>query len=171
MVKERKPQTGSTNLDSSRYYELPITSQDSLTRSVTHKIIVPDPPVPLPYEARRRIREVPQVATWKAGNPLKKDFKTTHETSYTDPASRIDEPGFESSFSSLKAEEMRHLAQNSAIDKLNRVAKHRFGSCSNLFKAVCISHFCLQFDASIIFFNVYHTVQKIHWRFNFSART
>ena len=149
MVKERKPQTGSTNLDSSRYYELPITSQDTLTRSITHKIIVPDPPAPLPYEYKRRLREVPKLATWKAANPLKSDFNTTHETSYTDPASRAVEPGFESSFSSLKAEEMRHLAQNAAIDKLNRVAKNRFGSISNLFKAVRV----WQLDRSTLLFN------------------
>lgn len=141
MVKERKRQTGSTNLDSSRPLDILASmgqsNYDSENfRSTTHKLVVPDPPVFVAYDYTQHQRTIPKTSTWKSGNPVLREYSTIQEESYINPTDQAAGEVDPNLAVSLKADEKRRNAQNMAVDKLNRVSKLRFGSCEKMFKAV-----------------------------------
>lgn len=137
MVRERKHQ-GTTNLDVSKSLDNLHGTGGMWTKSLTHKTLIPDLPVHIPYDYESKKKPIPFTATWKEEDlPVARTVSTVHEDFVVPSSLNVNQDGRIIPIEhQLTAEESRRAAENASIEKLIRASKYRYGSAANLFRSV-----------------------------------
>lgn len=96
MVKERKPQGGTSNLsarrttpfipDATKTTSDELWARKSTYRSPTHQLIAPDL-LSVPTIVSEKQRTIDSTSVWNGKPPYSRDFSTTYDASYIDPSS------------------------------------------------------------------------------------
>lgn len=136
MVKERKAQTGATNLSARSGTSISLSSQNSastgkLTREWAHTMIAPED-----YKKKSEepsANQLKLMATWKPVEMYKRDFSTTHKEDYR---LHEDEPTHKmaaaKSTEQIAAENLEKRDQEAAVDTMCGLGKDLLLSSSSL---------------------------------------
>lgn len=130
MVKERKIQSGATNISAR---DGTLHKLGDFHRSPSHKLIAPG--VYKPPTNNELVRDISITAVWKKDcKPVDSDFHTVHTDSFRDP-STIPPRHFKiKSLAETEAEVVQVKRQDQAMDKFLRMSKKVYGTTAGMFK-------------------------------------
>ena len=162
MVKERKAQTGATNL--SARSEILSTKKDTVpvafTRSWTHKLISPDVYQPKDTD-HSNDRKIENTATWLPLAIHRRDFNSTTSTSYSDPRTVPVKVRKIRTTKEIEDDDARAAKQRESVEALSKLARKCYGTTGAMLKSV-ISSPLLQYN--VINFVYYSSTRKVATR-------
>lgn len=144
MVRERKPQTGATNLNSSRSEasldHAPSIANNSkstastFTRSWAHTMISPDEYAKNNLEETRRTLKM--TATWKPAEVYRRDFQTVHSSSYKEHQESNNNNHMAKTTEEIAAENVQRKQREDAVDNMCKLVRTSYGTVASMLRSV-----------------------------------
>lgn len=152
MVRERKHQTGASNLSARTENTATVVSandsKSTFTRAWAHTMIAPDEYKRKALEETRR--ELKLSATWKPKEIYKRDYQTVHTESYTDFKDiKVEERFQPKSLEQIAAENARARKRQEAVDNMCHLVRNAYGTVATMLRTVSayfIPHFLYRYD-------------------------
>lgn len=143
MVKERKLQTGSSNLsargscDMSMSKTMPGSNKKLFQKSYTHKLICPDE-YPPAVRSGTHDRHIEKSAIWRPADLYRRDFQTIHRASFLDPQKQKPptEMAAEKSLAEIDGANRLREKQVTALEQLVLFTKEHYGTSAAMMKRV-----------------------------------
>jgi hypothetical protein len=147
MVKERKPQTGASNLNSSRLTSTKNgkpANESNFVRTLSHRVIASEKHAK-PNTTNKKERTIKGAATWGPSEVYERDFTSTHHASYLNPIGIADDPH---KFRSLTTEQIatqneENRIRRMAVENMVKIAKSTHGTMASMLRSVRIYIQCL----------------------------
>ncbi len=141
MVKERKAQTGATNLSArsdTNQNEKSNAGPSKFFRSWTHKLVSPDE-----YHARDpnldKVREISNTATWLPLKIHSRDFNSTSSASFRDPRTIPVKQKKVRTIQEIEEDDKRLADQRESVTSLCKLATRAYGTTAAMMKSASIS--------------------------------
>jgi hypothetical protein len=142
MVKERKPQLGTSNLsarsqittDSEISVPKPVTK---FFRSPSHKLLAPEEYKVIANHTNERT--ITDMSTWGTSESMKRDFQTVHKSTYKDPRSQLTSSGGLPKHKTEKEVDQEialEAKRDLAATKYHTLTKNMYGTTASMFKLV-----------------------------------
>lgn len=156
MVRERKHQTGASNLASGRSDPSQqnnasvnnFSEKSTFTRAWAHTMIAPDE-----YKQKELAetkRSLKLSATWKPKSIYERDFETVHSASYTDLRNvKVHEGVKPKSLEEIAADNARTKNRQEAVDNMCRLVRGAYGTVATMLRTV---------SSIFYFFSAYYEV-------------
>jgi hypothetical protein len=151
MVRERKPQTGATNLSArsaSGKALLPVvpvaadtggnsTASKVAVRSVAHKLLAPDL-YKSTHKTNSEFDDLKITATWTPNDVYKRDFHTVYNDSFVDPKEVDNQTGRHGTMSTLEIAKQT-VKRRDEVDSINNMCKlvrASYGTVASMLRSV-----------------------------------
>jgi hypothetical protein len=133
MVKERKIQTGASNLSARG----PMSSPEKLATSLTHKLICPDE-FPSSIGDPSKARIIKDSATWRPAAIYSRKFESVAQASFKDPSTLKPPPTLthQKSSDEIFAERERSDAAEGGLIQFVEFVKSRYGTTASMLRKV-----------------------------------
>ncbi len=152
MGRERKPQTGATNLSarSVSCSHLPAVqsaggvdvgdnsttdSSSKVARSIAHKLLAPDL-----YKSTKKndddMKKLKVTATWTPLNVYKRDFETIHRESFQNPSTFPVEKHKQKSTKEIAEEAIKRRSEVEAINNMCKLVRTSYGTVATMLRSV-----------------------------------
>lgn len=143
MVRERKHQTGASNLasgrsDPSQQNNVSVNNsseKSTFTRAWAHTMIAPDEYKQKELAETKRCLKL--SATWKPKSIYERDFETVHSASYTDLRNvKVHEGVKPKSLEEIAADNARTKNRQEAVDNMCRLVRGAYGTVATMLRTV-----------------------------------
>jgi hypothetical protein len=149
MKRDRKPQTGATNLSARSTSnnsndgnsvavsttQTSSTNNSTFTRSWAHTIISPEEYKHLAPEETSRLK---MTATWKPADVYKRDFLTVNKESYKEYKDYRPHKLIPKTTEEIAEENLKHKAEVEAVDRMCQLVRTSYGTVATMLRSVSL---------------------------------